>query len=68
MVLQLKTKLTDYFVKLHNDLAAHVTRDQNILADDFSKSQLSDSLERQNIDRKLRNLMRTTYCIVYELQ
>ena len=31
MLLQLKTKLTDYFVKQHNDLAAHVTKDQKSL-------------------------------------
>ena len=47
MLLQLKTKLTDYFVKQHNDLAAHVTKDQNNLAEAFSKSQLSDLLKRQ---------------------
>ena len=31
MVLQLKTKLTDYFVQQHSDLAAHVTKDQKSL-------------------------------------
>ena len=31
VLLQLKTKLTDYFVKQHNDLAAHLTKDQRSL-------------------------------------
>ena len=51
VLLQLKTKLTDYFVKQHNDLAAHVTKDQKSL-----KGKANGLLKRRGNDLHYKKL------------
>jgi len=51
---KLKTKLTDYFVEQHNDLAAHLTTDQKIL-----KGKANGFRKRQAIDLRQKKLTGT---------